>query len=102
VRVNAGGPAYTDPQGAAWSASNGFSSLPSGVPSPFAFTPPAGSNISPIYQTGLLSNSAPIQYQTAVPNGQYLVTLKFADSIIEFDTFDVSINGVAVLSHLNV
>jgi RHS repeat-associated protein len=103
IRVNAGGPAYTDPQGLFWSASNGFSFVgSSGVPGSFSFTPPAGSNVPVIYQTGLVSGT-PFQYQASVPNGQYLVTLKFDDSGYAYqDTFSVSINGASVLRRLNL
>ena len=99
IRVNAGGPAYTDPQGVSWSASNGFSG---GIP--FAFTPAPGANVPVVYQTGLTSNTSPFQYQTTVPNGQYLVTLKFADSVYDatYDVFDIIINGITRQYHLSL
>jgi RHS repeat-associated protein len=101
IRVNAGGPAYTDPQGNFWSASNGFTDISGNGLTPFSFAPPAGSNVPVVYQTGIAGRT--FQYQANVPNGQYLVTLKFADGMwtAGSDVFDVSINGVNVLWSLN-
>jgi hypothetical protein len=102
IRVNAGGPGYTDPQGLCWAASSGFSYVPpqTKVPASFSFTPQTASNTPVIYQTGLSSSSA-FQYQATVPNGQYLVTLKFADYWYD-DGFDLSINGITVLPDTSV
>src|SRR5262249_36408526 len=98
IRVNAGGPAVTDAQGLFWSASNGFT----GNFGQFSFTPAAGSNLPAVYQTGLNSGGT-FQYQASVPNGQYLVTLKFDDSIwtANNDLFEVSINGQSALQHFS-
>ncbi len=107
IRVNAGGPAYTDPQGRFWSASFGFSGVGQNGAAPYAFsfTPPAGTSVPVIYQTGMAGNFAPFQFQTSVPNMQYLVTLKFADNYYTGAgerVFDVTINGVDVLQGVDV
>ena len=103
LRVNAGGLAYTDPQGLVWSASNGFTYVgSSSVPPNFSFTPPTGSNIPVIYQTGIYNCCSAFQYQTVVPNGQYIVTLFFADPFGSGEVFDVTINGVDVLPRMGV
>ncbi|MBZ5728769.1 MAG: S8 family serine peptidase, partial [Acidobacteriia bacterium] len=76
IRVNAGGPAFTDPQGQVWSADTGFTGG-----TVFATTAAIGNTTTPVlYQTERYSIApAPLQYQFAVPNGTYAVTLKFAE-----------------------
>jgi RHS repeat-associated protein len=102
LRVNAGGPDYTDPQGLFWAASNGFTAI-SGNFGQFSYTPPAGSNLGVLYQTGV-NGGGSFKYQASVPNGQYLATLKFDDSIwsANSDVFDVSINGISVIRQMNL
>ncbi len=48
-------------------------------------------------------NAGPLDYNFLVPNGQYFVLLKFAEiqNPSAGNTFNVSINGVSVLSNFN-
>jgi sugar lactone lactonase YvrE len=99
IRVNAGGPAYTDPQGNVWAAETGFSasntySTIHAVRVPFA---------SLIYQTARWSNG-PFQYGASVRDGMYSVTLKFAEIYYTQPgqrVFNVSINGQVVLANFD-
>ena len=99
IRVNAGGPAYTDALGQVWSADTGFSagtsystaSAISGTPTP------------DLYQTVHWNNAA-FQYQAPVPNGNYAVALKFAETYYTSPgqrVFNVSINGQTVLTNFD-
>lgn len=74
IRVSAGGPAYTDSLGEVWTADTGFNA---GNSYSSANTI-AGAPTPDLYQT-VHWNSAAFQYQTSVPNGNYAVTLKFAE-----------------------
>jgi hypothetical protein len=100
IRVNAGGPAYTDSLGQTWSADTGFS-----AGSNFSTTSGITGTADPtLYQTEHW-NSATFQYQFTVPAGTYSVTLKYAE--IFFTTtgqriFNVNINGVAVQTNFDI
>ena len=99
IRVHAGGGAYTDPSGNAWSADTGFIG---------GYTYSTSANISgtttpALYQTERW-NSPTLQYAFTVPNGTYSVKLKFAE--IFFTTcgnriFNIAINGSAVTSNFD-
>jgi hypothetical protein len=94
IRVNAGGPAYTDSSGNVWSADTGFANG-------FTYStdaPIASTNNPAVYQTERY-NSGTLEYRFSVPNGGYSVTLKFAE--IYFNApgqrvFNISINGTQV------
>ena len=100
IRVNCGGPAYTDSLGQAWSADNGFSagnvwSTTAGI---------AGTADPALYQDERWNTGA-FQYQFAAPAGSYTVTLKYAE--IYFTSagqrvFNVTINGTTVKSNFDV
>jgi hypothetical protein len=98
VRVNAGGPNYADGSGLLWSADNGFSggsvwSTAAGIAST---TAPA------LYQTQRWGEFA---YRFAVPNGSYLVTLKFSETSqlgIGQRLFNVAINGAPALTNFDI
>jgi hypothetical protein len=99
IRVNAGGPAYTDPLGQAWSADTGFNAGNSYT----SANTISGTPTSDLYQT-VRWNSGALQYQTAVPNGNYAVTLKFAELYYTSAgqrVFNVSINGQTVLTNFD-
>ncbi len=100
IRVNAGGPAYTDPAGQAWSADQGFSGG-----SGFATTSPiAGTTSAPLYQSERYNTGA-LGYSFAVPNGTYTVTLKFAEIFFTSPgsrVFNVAINGQPVLANFDI
>jgi hypothetical protein len=93
IRVNSGGPAYTDTAGNAWAADTNTSG------SPFSTTASIGGTNDPaLYQTERF-NSATFGYTFTVPNGNYTVKLKFAE--IYFTTcgnriFNVAINTATV------
>jgi hypothetical protein len=99
IQVNAGGPAYTDPQGQVWTADNGFIG---------GYTYATAANIqktttAALYQTVRFGSS--FSYQFNIPNGSYTVTLKFAEpyfSTAGSRKFNVAINGSQVLSSFDV
>jgi len=98
IRVNAGGSAYTDPQGNVWSADTGFSggstySVTSAI---------AGTNTPALYQ---VERYGAFSYQFPVLNGSYSVRLKFADLYFTSPgqrIFNVSINGQTVLTNFDI
>ena len=98
--MNAGGGAYTDPQGRVWSADYGFT----GGNTYSVTTPISGTDAQPLYQSERWSSET-LRYQfTALP-GTYQVNLKFAE--ISFTqagqrVFDIKINGQTVLANFDV
>ena len=99
IRVNAGGGAYTDPQGNVWSADTGFSGGYS-----FSTTSAIAGAVQPaVYQSEHYS-PGPFQYQFAVPNGNYTVNLKFAEIFFSSGgrrIFNVALNGQTVLPNFD-
>jgi outer membrane protein assembly factor BamB len=101
LRVNAGGSAYTDTSGNAWSADAGFSSGNSYTNA----VPIAGTNDPALYQS-LRWAAGPFSYTfTGLAAGSYQVTLKFAE-IAGFGPgkrqFNVAIQGTQVLTNFDV
>jgi hypothetical protein len=102
IRVNAGGPAYTDPSGQVWSSDSG---VPGSFAYSFTYSAPgaiANTSLGPLYQD---IRSGPMTYSFTVPNGVYTVNLKFAE--IWFTAagkrlFNVAINGSPVLSNFDI
>jgi Malectin domain len=105
IRVNCGGPAYTDSKGQAWEADTGYnggstfavSSNISGTPDPTLF------------QTGRQdrSTTTPLIYSFPVANGNYHVNLYFAETASREDhvgarVFTVKLQGNAVFPNLDV
>lgn len=98
IRVNCGGPSYTDAQDQAWSEDTGFQggavyAVSGGI---------AGTDTPELYETVRYGAHT---YHFDVPNGSYLVKLKFAE--IYFDTagkriFNVAINGQTVLANFDI
>jgi hypothetical protein len=100
IRINAGGPAYTDPNGLAWSADTGYSGGAVYKTSDSI----ANTNQAPLYQTERY-DSITLQYLFTVPTGRYIVKLKFAE--IHFSqsgqrVFDAVINGATVLNDYDI
>lgn len=98
ILVNAGGGAYTDPSGQSWAADTGFT----GGDLWMASNPIANTAAQPLYQTCRYGNFA---YNFAVPNGNYTVTLKFAEIYMTGPgerLFNVAINGAAVLTNFDI
>jgi uncharacterized protein YkwD len=99
IRINSGGPSYTDPQGNVWSADQSGSA---------SYTYSTGGSVAntstpTLYQT--CRWGAAINYQFPVPNGTYTVTLKFAEPSMSGPgqrLFNVALNGSAVLSNFDV
>jgi parallel beta-helix repeat protein len=100
LRINAGGPAYTDPSGKQWAADNGSNGG-------YVFTTGrtiSGTTTPVLYQTQRWSDQ-PLGYQLNVPNGSYTLTLKFAElyfSAPQQRVFSVSVNGQTVLSNFDI
>jgi len=98
IRVNSGGPVYTDQQGKTWSADYGYTG---GAPYQTAASI-LNTTTPPLYQT---ARSGDFQYQFAVPNGSYAVTLKFAELVwsqLGKRVFNVTINGTPALSAFDI
>jgi hypothetical protein len=95
IRVNAGGPAYTDSAGNLWSADSGFIGGGTyGTGSAISNTADAA-----LYQTERFSSNGTLEYSTTLPNGQYSVVLKFAEIYFAAPgkrVFNIVINGVTV------
>jgi hypothetical protein len=98
-RVNVGGPAYTDPFGAAWSADPGTSG---GVVSSAATI--SGTTNQVVYQTEREMNGSS-SYTIPLPNGPYWVNLKFADLVYNGPynrRISVQLNGSLAVTNLDV
>jgi len=99
TRINAGGSSYTDPQGQTWNADTGFTGG-------FTYTtsvPIQNTTSQPLYQATRYGST--FSYQFSVPNGNYTVTLKFAEpffSAAGSRIFNVAINGTQVLSNFDI
>jgi hypothetical protein len=98
VRVNAGGPAYTDPAQQVWNADVGATGGRT-----FSTTAAIANTATPVlYQSERSGMSA---YRFTVPNGTYSVTLKFAEIWFTLPgqrVFNVSINGTRVLTNFDI
>lgn len=99
IRVNAGGPAYIDSAGIAWSADIGYAGG-----ALYSAAQAISDTVSPaLYQTCRYGSS--FSYQYSVPNGTYAVTLKFAEPFFNAAgqrQFNVAINGNRVLTNFDI
>jgi hypothetical protein len=98
ARVHAGGGSYTDSAGRVWSADTNYSGG-----TPYSVSYSIGNTATPaLYQTCRYGN---FSYSFAVPNGNYSVTLKFAE-LSRFGAglrvFNVALNGSPVLSNFDI
>jgi hypothetical protein len=96
--VNAGGPKYTDQQGIIYRGHTQFSTGYAATTSAAI----AGTTDDPLYQSERFGDFA---YAVPVANGDYLVTLKFAEIYWTQPgqrVFDVKIEGVKVISKLDL
>jgi hypothetical protein len=92
IRVNAGGSAYTDSLGQSWSADTGSTggstySSDAGV---------SGTSDPALYQTERYANGGALEYRFNVPNGNYVVNLKFAEMWFTSTgqrLFNIALNG---------
>lgn len=102
IRVNAGGPDYTDARGNLWSADNGFTV---GTGNLVVNAPIAGTSDPALYSSEHYGQNGVLEWAAQVPNGQYNVTLKFAE--IWFNAagkrvFNIAINGAQVEAGLDI
>lgn len=98
VRVAAGGDAYTDRAGHIWAADSGFS----GGTATDVNTAIAGTPDPTLYQH---ERWGTFHYTLAVPDGDYAVTLKFAETYWKKPgqrVFNVAVNGRTVLSNFDI
>jgi len=105
IRVNCGGPSYTDSNGQLWQADYGFTG---GVLNPRSATI-AGTADPTLYQTGRRNDATvpAIQYNLPVANGIYHVNLYFAETYnLSFKpgarVFNVKIQGNVVFQNLDI
>lgn len=105
IRVNCGGPSYTDSKGQLWQADTGYNW---GIVSSISAVV-SGTADQTLYQAGRYNpnfNSGMV-YAFAVPNGLYHVNLYFAETYVPTQTkgarvFNVKMQGAAVFSNLDV
>jgi hypothetical protein len=99
VRINSGGPAYTDSQGQPWKADTGYTGG-----SPYSVTNTISNTSDPtLYKTSRYGAS--FSYAISAPAGTYSVTLKFAEPVWSAAgkrVFNVTINGTTVLSKFDI
>src|SRR5262249_28666224 len=99
IRVNSGGPAYTDTLGQAWAIDNSFSGG-----STFATTAAITGTTDPTLHKP--ERWAPgFQNTFTVPAGSYSVTLKYAEIFFTAAgqrVFNVNINGTAVQTNFDI
>jgi N-acetylneuraminic acid mutarotase len=102
IRVNAGGPAYTDSAANTWSADAGFT----GGGTYSTTSTIAGTSDPTLYQTERTGQGGGnFSYSFTVPNGTYSVTLKFAEIYWTSSgqrLFNVSLNGQQLLSNFDL
>jgi hypothetical protein len=98
IRVNAGGGAYTDSKGNLWLADSSLIGFIGGGGTFSTSSPIAKTSDPALYRTEHFGNGT-LEFTTTIPNGDYSVTLKFAE--IYFTgagqrVFKIIINGVLV------
>ena len=105
IYINTGGPAYTDSLGNIWQADTFFNTGNAYI----SGSAISGTTDDPIYQSERWDpGTVPeLQYAVPVPNGDYDVTLHFADIFggthsVGARVFDVSIEGALVLDDLDI
>jgi hypothetical protein len=106
IRVNAGGPAFTDSLGQLWQADTGFNTGNAGS---FGTIAIANTVEDGLYQTERWDPAAApeLMYSFTVPNGTYLVRLHFSENYWATQSagarvFDVNIEGVLVHANVDV
>ena len=99
VRINCGGPSYTDSTGNLWAADMSY--VGGGTFS--TSTPIAGTEDDPLYQTERYGND--FRYEIPLNNGTYLVTLHFAEIYFQQAgkrVFDVDAEGNLILDDKDI
>lgn len=109
LRVNAGGPAYSDPTGKAWAADRPFVAGEWGYVGGEALrfdTPIGGTATPPLYRTcRRWTDVAGPGYRISLANGRYQVRLKFAEGVFDLPAqrrFAVTIEEQVVLSDFDI
>jgi N-acetylneuraminic acid mutarotase len=100
VKINCGGPAYTDSGGQIWAADKDFVG---GSKKNFGSVPVSGTNDSKLYQTERYAKT--LTYNVPVPNGTYTVNLHFAEMYFTSAgqrVFDVTLEGQTVLQNFDI
>lgn len=104
IRVNVGGPEYTDTEGQAWSADTGCTSN-----SEYTYTSTITGTSNPtLYQTGRTSTSSLNCTYNLVTNNYYVVTMKFAEYNRTYTNpktprlMNIIINGVQYYTAVNI
>lgn len=101
LRIRAGGAAVTDSSGNVWAADMDYSGGYTYADS----NPIANAPAPALYQAQRYNVGAPVQYQFAVPNGSYAVTLKFAETWFTAAgqrIANIVINGQTVQSNFDI
>ena len=106
IRVNCGGPTYTDSKAQVWQSDAGYFSGPT---STYSTTSPVSGTADPkLFQSErYISGSAPMTYSFPVANGAYHVNLLFAEIYAPLDVvgarvFNVKIQGNLVFPNLDI
>lgn len=100
IRVNCGGPNYTDTKGQVWQADFGYSGGTAG-----SVTSSVAGTSDPVLYEDFRKN--PASYSFQVPNGQYQLNLYFDEAIpraekITGRVFNVSVQGNVVFPELDI
>ena len=101
VRINCGGPAYTDSLGQVWSADNSF--IGGSTKTYSATQNVSGTADAALYQSERYAQQ--LIYNINVPNGSYNVTLSFAEMYFNAAgkrVFSVNLEGQPVLQDLDI
>jgi hypothetical protein len=105
IRVNAGGPAYRDTKGHAWSADYGFNTGSLSYSAPKATV--TGTSDPTLFKSARVgtSSGAQLEYHFKVSNGRYRVNLYFAETYFTKAgkrVFDVQLQGATLFSGLDI
>jgi hypothetical protein len=104
IRVNCGGPAYTDTNGQMWQADSGYNT---GTGSTNSATT-TGTSDPTLYKSNRYNgNATPMIYSFSVANGSYRVNLFFAENsqsqeAVGARVFNVRLNSVTVLQKFDI
>jgi hypothetical protein len=101
LRIRSGGAAYTDSQGQSWLPDVGAAQ---GWPTSTE-VPVSGTYDPALYQSARYSETGRLDYQFRVPNGNYTVSLKFAEiwyAGAGKRVFDIALNGTAVSPQFDI
>ena len=104
IRVNCGGPSYTDTKGHVWQADTGYNTGVASTNSVVA----TGTSDPVLYQSNrYVSGSTPLIYKFAVTNGAYRVNLLFSEKYSALQSvgarvFNVKLNGLLVLQNFDI